>query len=138
MSQENADLIKTIYAGNPADWVAAFEDEEFIAAMRARLEPLLTDDFEVSLIGPELPGLTGTRSGFDGFLGAYGEWLPTWASYRVEAEDFRAVGHQVLVLSRWGGCTKRGGAEVMQEGADVFTSAPPVFVHPPQRLSTST
>lgn len=121
MSKANIEMIKALYASNPDDWVEAFESDAFLEAMRARILPLLTDDFEVSLIGPDLPGLTGTRPGFEGFVSAYREWLPTWASYQVQADDFIEAGDRVLVLSRWGGRTKTGDAEVTQTGGDLFS-----------------
>src|SRR3954468_7656178 len=108
MSQEHVKLVKRVYAGNPIDWVAAFADGSFVQALSA-LEPLLDPDFEISFVGPDFPGLTGKWRGIEGFETAYAQWLPTWASYRVEAEDFlEAADNGVLVLSRWGGRTKTG------------------------------
>jgi ketosteroid isomerase-like protein len=57
----------------------------------------------------------------EGFVTAYREWLSIWSSYHVEAEELIDAGERVVVLSRWGGRTKTGAADMNQPGGDIWT-----------------
>jgi hypothetical protein len=63
-------------------------------------------------------------SGITALADAWGEFLDTWEDWRVEAEDYRELDDErVLVLIRIGGRGKASGLDVDQisaKGANLF------------------
>jgi ketosteroid isomerase-like protein len=103
----NLDLVRSLYtAWERGDWSSA-------AWAHPEIEFVSAD-------GPVRFSVSGV-----GALGeAWGEFLQTWEEWRVEAEDYRVLDDErVLVLIRIGGRGKASGLEVDQmsaKGANLF------------------
>jgi ketosteroid isomerase-like protein len=90
MSQENVDLVRSIYA----DW----ERGEFGATQWA--DP----DIEFVFDGGPSPG---TQTGLADTAEAMRDFIDAWSDFRVKAEDYRELDEErVLVLSNLGGSGK--------------------------------
>ena len=107
MSQENVELVRSIYA--------AWERGDFSSAEWAHPEIEY-----VQAEGPEpgvWTGLAGMAEGTRDFLG-------TWKEFRIEADAYRELDDErVLVLQRHSGRGKTSGVDVGQtwaKGASVF------------------
>ncbi len=108
MSQENVDLVRSIYAGwergnfGETDW----------------MDP----DIEGQFIG-DTPS-SGTSKGLDGMAAAWREWLGAWREFQVQADEYRELDKdRVLVLCRFAGRGKTSGLEIGQvwtKGASAF------------------
>jgi len=107
MASANLELVRSIYA----DWERGdFSSNEWA---HPEIELVVAD-------GPEKGiwrGRDEMSAGWRGFLGA-------WAQYRVEADDYRELdGERVLVLMQHGGHGKASGlgdAQLRTEGANVL------------------
>jgi ketosteroid isomerase-like protein len=107
MSQENLELVRSIYA--------AWECGDFSSAEWA--------DPEIEYAVPDGP-LIGTWSGLEGMAEAMREFLRAWEDWRVTAEDYRELDPEhVLVPFQFGGRGKTSGLELGQvrtKGASLF------------------
>jgi ketosteroid isomerase-like protein len=107
MSQENVDLVRSIFA--------AWERGDYTSTEWAHpeIEFAFADD---PLLG-SWKGRTGLAEGWGGFLKA-------WEEFRVKAEEYRELdGERVLVLVHFGGRGKTSGLEVARmrtKGANLF------------------
>jgi ketosteroid isomerase-like protein len=104
---ENLDLVRSIYA----DWERGdFGSTEWA---HPQIEYGTAD-------GPHPGRVTGVA----GMADATREWMAVWQEWRVEAEEYRELdGERVLVLVRYGGRGKTSGMEIAQvrtTGATVF------------------
>jgi ketosteroid isomerase-like protein len=104
---ENLDLVRSIYA--------AWERGDFSSAAWA--------DPEIDLVIPEGPD-QGQVKGVSAMAQVWGAFLNAWDDYRVEADDYREVdGERVLVLMKHGGRGKTSSMDVdhlRTEGANLF------------------
>jgi ketosteroid isomerase-like protein len=104
---DNLDLVRSIYA----DWERG--DWSSVEWAHPEIEFVLADGTE-----------PGSWTGLVDTTGFVGDWLSAWEDYRVEAEDYRELdGDRVLVLMRHGGRGKLSGLDVsgMQSlGVNVF------------------
>jgi ketosteroid isomerase-like protein len=106
MSQENVDIVRSIYT--------PWEHGDFSSAEWAHpeIEFVIAD-------GPT----AGSWTGLAAMAGGYRDFLNAWEEFRVEAEEFRDLGgERVLVLSHFGGRGKTSGAELgtRMKGAELF------------------
>jgi ketosteroid isomerase-like protein len=80
-------------------------------------------DPEIECVTPDGPQ-PGSWIGVGGLAEAWRDFLSTWDDYRVEADEYRELdSERVLVLMRHGGRGKTSGLEVEQlktEGVNVF------------------
>jgi ketosteroid isomerase-like protein len=107
MSQENLDLIRSIYA----DWGRG----DFSSAEWA--------DTEIEFVIADGPN-AGNWKGLAGMAEGYRDFLNAWEDWTAEAEEFRELdGERVLVLSHFGGHGKTSGLELgtRMKGAELFT-----------------
>ncbi len=108
MSQENVDLVRSIYA----DWERGNFGETH----------WMDPDIECQFIG-DTPS-SGTSKGLDGIAAAWREWLSAWREFQVEADEYRELDKdRVLVLCRFAGRGKTSGLEIGQmwtKGASLF------------------
>jgi hypothetical protein len=116
MSKQNVEMVRSIYAAGPSDFVSAFSDPEFVRGMEEAFSPLL--DPEVDFLPPG-PDFAPSR-GIAGYWRSMGEWLGMWESYSVEAERFVDGGDTVVVLTRERGRSRSAGVEVEQSAAAVW------------------
>jgi ketosteroid isomerase-like protein len=100
VSSANLDLVRSIYA--------AWERGDFSSAEWAdpEIEFIVAD-------GPE----PFTSTGVGALAGRWRTWLAAWENYRVEADEFRELDDEsVLVLGHYGGRGKTSGLEIAQMG----------------------
>jgi ketosteroid isomerase-like protein len=106
MSQENVELIRSIYA----DW----ERGDFSSAEWA--------DPEIEFVIAEGP-TAGSWKGLAGMAEGYRDFLSAWEDWTAEAEEFHELdGERVLVLSHFGGRGKTSRLELgtRMKGAELF------------------
>jgi len=107
MSQENVETVRSIYA--------AWERGDFTSAEWAHPE--------IEYVGADGPA-PGGSTGLAGMAEAFRDWLSTWEEWRVEAEEYRELdGERVLVLFHFSARGKTSGLEVEQlrtKGASLF------------------
>jgi ketosteroid isomerase-like protein len=107
MASENLDLVRSIFA----DW----ERGDYAGTRWAHpeIEFVFAD-------GPD----PGSWIGAERMAQVRHEYLSLWAEYRVEADEFRELdGDRVLVLGRPGGRSKTSGLDIGQmraQGASLF------------------
>jgi ketosteroid isomerase-like protein len=101
---ENLDLVRAIYA----DW----ERGDFTRADWA--DPAIELVRPASLDGSALKGR-------DASSGGWREWLDAWKDFRAEANDFRVLdGDRVLVFGRMRGTGKLSGTSTDTETVSLF------------------
>ncbi len=67
---------------------------------------------------------------YEEFVDAMRDWLGAWEDpITIEAEEFLPAGDRILVLVRWSGRGKGGGAQVEAEGAHLWTFRDGLVVH---------
>jgi ketosteroid isomerase-like protein len=107
MSQENVDLVRSIYS--------AWERGDYSSTEWAdpEIEFVIAD-------GPE----PGSWTGLAGMAEGFRDWLSAWEEYRIEAEEYRRLdGERMLVLVHQSGRGKTSGLELGQmraKGAGLF------------------
>jgi ketosteroid isomerase-like protein len=100
MSQENLDLVRSIYA--------AWQRGDFSSAKWAHpeIEFVTADGFEA-----------GSWTGLAGMAQAWRDWLGLWEEYRVEVDEYRELDDErILVLMLHCGRGKTSGLDVGQIG----------------------
>jgi ketosteroid isomerase-like protein len=108
MSQENVDLVRSIYG--------AWERGEF--GETGWVDPEI--DFQVVGDTPS----AGNRKGLSGMATSWREWLSAWQDFQVKADEYRELSEdRVLVLARFAGRGRTSGIEIGQvwtRGASLF------------------
>jgi len=96
----NLDLVRSIYASwERGDWSSA-------GWAHPQIEFDIAD-------GPE-PGI---RIGVAAMAESWQGWLSAWEDYRIEAEEYRELDQEcVLVLNRYGGRGRTSGLEIGEAG----------------------
>jgi len=98
MSQENVELVRSIYA--------AWERGDYSSVEWA--------DPEIELVNPDGP-IPGHWKGLAALAETWRDFLSAWEEHRIEAEEYRELDDErVLVLSHITGRGKRSGAELGQ------------------------
>ena len=107
MSQENVELVRSIYA----DW----EHGEF-----DRVDWAHTEIEFVSVDGPD----PGVWRGLGEMAASFRGWLRLWKEFRLAADEYRSLGSEsVIVLDHYSGQGKTSGLDLGQiqaRGAWVF------------------
>jgi ketosteroid isomerase-like protein len=105
---ENLDLVRSIYA----DWEHG--DYKRAAAWA---------DPKIEYVNADGPA-PGTWTGLDGMAAGFRDWVNAWHGYYTEAEEFRELDDErVLVLNHSGGRGRASGlelAETQAKGATLF------------------
>ena len=108
MSQENVELVRSIYAA----WERGYFGETH----------WVDPEIDFQAIG-DTPS-AGRWKGLDGMATGWREWLSAWQEFQVEADEYRELDEErVLVLGHFAGRGKTSGLEIGQ----VFTKAASVF-----------
>ena len=107
MSQENVEIVRSIYT--------MWERGDFTSAEWAHPE--------IEYVEADGPA-PGCSTGLAGMAEAFRDWLSTWQEWRVEAEEYRELdGERVLVLFHFSARGKTSGLELGQigtKGASLF------------------
>jgi ketosteroid isomerase-like protein len=119
VSQENVERVIGLpfFAGDFD--MAVMRDADSLPKGVEALAPLFHEDFE-----SVFPGLIGggeTRTGVDGLVAAWSNWLAPWATYRVTLVEAIDCGDQVVVCYEVLARPKGSTGEVKLNGADVWT-----------------
>ena len=116
MSQENVEMVRSIYAAGPPDFVSAFSYPEFVRGMEQAFSLLLDPEIDFLPPGPDF----APSRGIAGYWKSMREWLAMWETYSVEAERFIDAGDTVVVVTRERGRSRSAGVEVEQSAAAVW------------------
>jgi ketosteroid isomerase-like protein len=104
MASANVEFVRSIYAG--------WERGDFSSAEWA--------DPEIEFASADGPD-PGSWTGVAGMAKANRDFLSVWHDWRLEAEEFRELDDErVLVLTRRGGRGKMSGLEVSEPAANLF------------------
>jgi hypothetical protein len=119
MSENNVELIRSVYPGPDTDIIALFNDDSASGQLMQTMAPLLDPAF-VSV--KHLPGAEPEAAqGLHALRAGWLDWLAPWASYRTEIEEMLDLGDRVVtVLCDYG---RRGpdAPEVALKSATVWT-----------------
>jgi ketosteroid isomerase-like protein len=116
MSEANVEMVRSIYAAGPSDFVSAYSDPEFMQGMERAFSPLLDPDVDFLPPGPDFE----PSRGIAGYWKTMREWLAMWESYSVEAERFIDGGDTVVVETRERGRSRSAGVELEQRAMAVW------------------
>jgi ketosteroid isomerase-like protein len=109
MASSNLDLVRSIYA--------SWAEGDFFSSVEWA-------DPEIEYIQADGPAPRSWK-GLSGLAEAARDWLGAWEDYRTEAEEYRELDNErVLVLIRRGGRGKTSGLELGQmrtQGAGLFS-----------------
>jgi len=110
--------VKALYAfaGATDNLVAALDDEEFVRNGIAAFAQMVHPEYEFVLVRDEV-GDQGSYRGVDGFFAGMREWLSSWETYRIEAEEVIDLGDAALVLTIDRGRSKLAGLPMEQRAA---------------------
>jgi ketosteroid isomerase-like protein len=115
VSQENVERLAAVMPPDGTDLTKVFAPESGFSAAG-----LIADEARIRFVTPNAEQAT---AGPDGFLGTWTDWLEPWETYTIHYDDVTDQGDVVIALVRLRGVTKRGGVEIEQEAAGVFTFA---------------
>jgi ketosteroid isomerase-like protein len=119
MSEENVELIRSLFPGRDTDMIALWNDDSASGELMQTWAPLLDPDFvavkHVPGAEPDIAqGLHGLR---EGWL----DWLSPWASYRAEIEEMIDVGGRVVTVICDYGRREPDAQEVALKSAALWT-----------------
>src|SRR5688572_28194555 len=115
MSQENVEIIRTVYEIGAGDWFSAAPDEidrAFREYIDKEFEARLPPDY------PEGEPVFRGREGFDDLMAMLGD---TWGKWQVEPERFLDAGDRVVVFVRILAEGGTSGVPIAAETAHVWT-----------------
>ena len=92
---------------------------EFRGALASPPSELFDPEGTFVMVGDDFGGLTNEVSGPDAAQ-AWGDWLETFESYRLETKEIVDTGSAVLFLMLVQGRTRTGGVDVEHEAGGVF------------------
>jgi uncharacterized protein len=107
MSGENVEVVRKVVD----EW-----NRRDVDALIARA----TEDFEWHPVLVESVEGGGVFRGHDGFREFLREWNSTWETWKLEAEEIRDLGEQVLVLTRVHAKGRGSGIVLDQSAAHLF------------------
>jgi hypothetical protein len=126
MSEENVEIVRSVYPDSSVDIAQLVADEDAMAHFEASLLPLIHPNFEVSL-DPRFAALSdSTRDrdlrGIDAFRELWRDWLSAWESFRLDVKDLRPLADsRVLALVDMHARPKAGDMEMSLPGAAIWT-----------------
>jgi ketosteroid isomerase-like protein len=118
----NVDIVLALQPSG-VDLVEVFERGRFdlVPAFAAQSE-LFDPAFECSFVAGKSEGSDRvTYSGAQGLIDGWRDWLAAWETYWLEVEDFIDAGDSVVVMVRARARTRRGGVEMEDAPATVWT-----------------
>jgi ketosteroid isomerase-like protein len=118
MSQENVELVLSLYPPPGADYVQLFGDDELWAAQAEAMAPTTHEGFECV---QHQFGSTKRYIGLDGLRAFLLDWMTPWATYVVELEEAIDLDDRVLLLNRDRGRREGTAKEVRGRIAALWT-----------------
>ncbi len=106
MSQENVEIVRRFYAAWSRDELPG---------------PAELMDPEIEYVNPARAVEAGTRRGLAAFSRAVEKVFEGWETYDMEPEQFRAVGDQVAVVTRYRARGRGSGVEVEGQESALWT-----------------
>jgi ketosteroid isomerase-like protein len=118
MSQENLELVLSLYEAPDVDYAQVVRDDSLWSGQAEALAPIFHTDFEcvTYIFGGEK-----RYAGLDGLRAFLLDWTAPWATYRLENEKAIDLGERVLMLNRDCGLREGSTQEVEGRIAAVFT-----------------
>ena len=125
MSQENVEVVRSLYQTGAGDWFSAAPDQidrAFREYIDEQFEARLPSDY------PEGEPVFRGREGFDEMIAMLGD---TWGKWRMEPERFLDAGDRVVVFVRIFAEGGASGLPIEVETAHVWTirKARATFMH---------
>jgi ketosteroid isomerase-like protein len=118
VSAENVEKARLIYPTERTDISDVFAREDAVALLESQLGHIFDPEFET--VDPT--GFVSLEQrGMEGFVAGWREWLGSWESWAVVAEDFVAAGDKVLVLLDIVARARASQVELPQRGANILT-----------------
>jgi ketosteroid isomerase-like protein len=118
MSQENVEMVLSLYEAPDVDYAALVRDDDLWNEQAEALAPVFYADFECVMYAF---GSEKRYAGLDGLRAFLMEWTAPWVTYRIENERAIDLGEQVLLLNRDRGLREGSTQEVVGRIAAVFT-----------------
>jgi ketosteroid isomerase-like protein len=118
MSEQDVDLVRSLYPPADVDQVELYRDEGEWAARAEVLAPVLHPDFQC--FHPGLPG-EKTYTGLEGFRAFWLDWLAPWETYRVVNLELTDLAGRVLVPAHAFGCLQGSAEEINVTAALVWS-----------------
>ena len=106
MSEENVEVVRRFYAAWSGDELPG---------------PTELMNPEIEYVNPDRAVEPGTRRGLAAFSRAVEKVFEGWETYDMEPEQFRAVGDQVAVVTRYRGRGRGSGVEVEGRESALWT-----------------
>ena len=118
MSQENVELVLSLYEAPDVDYAQVVRDDSLWNGQAETLGPVVHADFECVMY---TFGGEKRYAGLDGLRAFLLDWTAPWATYRLENEKAIDLGERVLMLNRDRGLREGSTQEVKGRIAAVFT-----------------
>jgi hypothetical protein len=115
-------LEQTLQRGFPLgeDLPTVLAEPDRIERLREALSEIASEDLVVEMVGDE--DFRIERRGIEGFLEAWRDWIEPFERFQVEVDDVVESGPHLVTLARQIGQPRGGGgAEIVNEGASVWT-----------------
>lgn len=94
---ERLELVEAFARSLNRDLKKLLWDEHELAEFRARLEPVVSADFHVELVGPKDSGFSERYEGIDGFIDGWRAWSDPYETYLYEATGATEIGDAVIL-----------------------------------------
>jgi ketosteroid isomerase-like protein len=118
MSQENVELVLSLYEAPDVDYAQVVRDDSLWGGQAEALAPFIHPDCECVMYAF---GGEKRYAGLDGLRAFLLDWTAPWATYRFENEKAIDLGERVLMLNRDRGLREGSTQEVEGRIAAVFT-----------------
>jgi ketosteroid isomerase-like protein len=118
MSQENVELVLSLYEAPDVDYAQVVRDDSLWSGQAEALAPFIHPDCECVMYAF---GGENRYAGLDGLRAFLLDWTAPWATYRFENEKAIDLGERVLMLNRDRGLREGSTQEVEGRIAAVFT-----------------
>ena len=119
MPSANVDSARAFYPSERIDLAEVLAGEDIAANLEEQFGSMFQADFETVDPTGTVTGSTELR-GMTGFIAGFREWLSSWESWRVKADDFLESGNNVLVMLDVVARSK-SQIEIAQRAANVLT-----------------
>jgi len=119
VSRENVEVVRGLLPPPGVDFAPWFRDDAMPPSTLAAFGSSMSADVHLETVwaGGERTAYTG----MDGLRALWLDWLEPWETYRTNIEELIDRGERVVVLVRDRGRRARGGVELEQPAAAIWT-----------------